>query len=170
MRVGIASLCLLLAGYANADWFGHFSRANCVNNESITFMPGSWYEHAVISWHYIPDEESDEEYPDLHFAGDKDPIWCSSFPNCPEGNAFEDALCVPSDNCLWPLTVNWPAGRWAAIHSVVNLGLTAGKDFKVPLDWAVEGRHTIVYGWFYGIPIYQIFNTGPETGCNAGPF
>lgn len=147
----VASIVLLYTSSAFADLTGHFSRANCFNNESITFIPLDPGHRAVISWH--------TESGTTHYAGDEDPVFCSS-PPCPTGNLLEDARCEIGDNCLWPYSYHTITGRWAAIHN------TSGFDNETTTGWTVQGRHTQFFGSVFGVPVYYVTNSGPVTDCN----
>lgn len=152
-KIILASLISLSPPMVYADLTGHFSRANCVtNNESITFTPFDPFYRGVISWHTYKGV--------THYAGHEDPTYCSSSP-CPTSpSIYEDAICQVSDNCLWPLVRHTVTGRWAAIHSI--FGLDAGSR----TEWVVEGRHTTLYGYYYGMPVYSIYKSPQVTDCN----
>lgn len=149
-------IVVLAPSLSAADMTGHFSRANCVNNESITFTPlRTQFPAAVISWH-TPD------WGLLHYAGHEDPNVCALQP-CPTNpNPLEDATCYTHDFCGWPMTTNW-SGRWAAIHNVSlsdqNNGFQTG-------PWTVEGRHVVYTGPLFGNPTAVVIESGPETDCN----
>ncbi|MBL4708476.1 MAG: hypothetical protein JKY48_08575 [Flavobacteriales bacterium] len=149
----VLTALIFLTGAAQAELTGDFSRANCVtNNESITFRPFDPFYRVVISWHTLNGV--------THYAGDEDPLYCSS-SSCPTSpSALEDARCEASDNCLWPYSFHTVTGRWAAIHSIYGL------DSESTTDWTVEGRHGILYGFYYGIPIYTVNRSLPTTDCN----
>ncbi|MEQ9003865.1 MAG: hypothetical protein RIE74_09890 [Pseudomonadales bacterium] len=144
-----------------AEEADEFSRANCFNNESITydfFAPPK--QMVVISWH------TDTNNGVTHYAGSSDPIGCNGFlwppgvPNpCPKGNLVESSYCTFDQNCLYPYT--WRT-RHAGIHN-----LTDGVPLPgISSRWIVEGRHSYYLGSLFGIPIAVIQNTGPETDCN----
>lgn len=142
---------------AEAQITGDFSRANCVtNNESITFLPGNPFLRGVISWHRPTSGF-------LHYAGHEDPVSCAG-ATCPTSpNVLEDAICYTFDACLWPLVTHPITGRWAGIHNLYGLDKDTGFGTG---PWTVEGRHTVFYGYYYGIPIYTINQTGPVTDCS----
>lgn len=149
------SFAVLATASTEADVTGHFSRANCINNESITFLPLAPLSMAVISWHKKPAPQ----YYEGHYAGDEDPVACS-IPTCPTSPGWdEDARCEESDNCLWTFSFHTLSGRWAAIHRVSGLDSDAS-------SWTSEGRHVIWLGEVFGIPLYQVIDSGPETDCN----
>lgn len=147
---------------AHAAVLGDFSRANCINNESISYFPGDTFnQRAVVSRHYPASGTP-------HTAGDEDPTYCAS-PPCPVSPSWrEDALCYSEDYCLWSVHFARPfagfdIGRWAALHS--TSGLDASSPFHTP-PWTVEGSHATIL-WAFGYPLYTSTDTGPETGCNV---
>ena len=149
----LLTVLFFLSATALAESTGDFSRANCAtNNESITFNPFDPFYRAVISWHTLNGV--------THYAGDEDPVYCTG-GLCPTSpSIWEDARCEISDNCLWPLSYHTVTGRWAAIHNIY------GQDSQSLTDWTVEGRHTILFGYYYGIPIYTVNRSLPQTDCN----
>lgn len=160
MRKKICVLLLVFfATTAHAQLTGEFSRANCVtNNESITLIPFDPFQRAVVSWHR-PSSGSSL----LHFAGHEDPLACAS-PPCPTSpGPLEDAICFPSDGCLWGVVNHTVTGRWAGIHNL--FGLDADNSIHAG-PWTVEGRHTIFFGVFFTIPIFTVTNSGPVTDCS----
>ena len=49
----LLTLPALSAISAHADVLGDFSRANCINNESISFYPtANYFKRVVVSGHY----------------------------------------------------------------------------------------------------------------------
>jgi hypothetical protein len=152
-----SSLVAILCGgflmpVALADMIGDFSRANCINNESISWWPSFPTYRAVITWHY------DTYLGDLlHFAGDEDPVFCATSP-CPTSNLLNDATCWPWDNCGW--TVHY--GVWfPAVHSTND---APGEPPGSP-RWRVEGRHVTMYSpppWV----VYATVASGPVNNCN----
>lgn len=149
----LVSSMLFFSISLTAEIIGDFSRANCVtNNESITFKPFDPFLRGVVSWHTLDGV--------IHYAGDEDPVMCSTIP-CPTSpSVLEDARCEVSDNCLWPLNYHGITGRWAAIHSIYGL------DDESTTDWVVEGRHFTVFYFFRGLPIYTINRSLPTSDCN----
>ena len=128
-----------------------FSRANCFNNESITY--NYWdppTQRGVISHHV----DTDSGYAE-HFKGSTDPVQCASGPPCP-------TTCTTADACLWP--VKWDT-RHAAIHNFAD---------GVPLPgisdrWSVHGVHVFVLWWEmypYPSPVSIKTYTGPVDDCN----
>jgi hypothetical protein len=89
---------------AAAEEQDEFSRANCFNNESITydfFAPP--FQVQVISWHYDGDNGGL-----VHHVGASDPIWCyGSFGACP-------STCFPWMACGCGIIAST---RMAAIHN-----------------------------------------------------
>jgi hypothetical protein len=138
-------------GVAVADVTGQFSRANCINNESITYYPlGPYYDRGVISWHYDTDDGDA-----LHYAGHDDPFSCNTAPVCPTSGFGEDAKCWPANQCYW-LVEN---AIWLnAVHNDSDDGIVGDR-------WRVEGRHTTIWT-AYPYMTYTIYNSGPETDCN----
>lgn len=125
-----------------------FSRANCFNNESITynyFAPPQW--RAVISWHY--DTHNNNA---VHLIAHAKPISCFGqySSNCP-------TVCTPAMNCLYPLTQDT---RHAGIHNVYDGVPIPG----VTTRWRVHGYHNTTYTNF-GFPIGIVTQTD-AVDCN----
>jgi hypothetical protein len=150
----IAAAFAFFAGIAgplatHAEEWDEFSRANCFNNESITydFFYG-YLEGAVISWHY--DSEADGE---VHYVGHAPPVSCwgqSTIP-CP-------TTCYPNTSCLWPIV---RSDRLAAIHNVADGVPLPGLSTR----WHTRGYHNHWFGWVYGVPIYFVTETD-ASDCN----
>lgn len=126
-----------------------FSRANCFNNESITydfFAPP--FMGTVISWHY--DTENGNA---VHYVGASNPTYCYGQPSnsCP-------STCVASTGCYWPILTG---NRFAAIHNVEDNVPLPGLSSR----WRTEGYHTHYFGVIYGIPIYYVSWTN-AVDCN----
>ncbi len=144
-----------------ADDVDQFSRANCFNNESITYdyFAPPWYG-AVVGHHY--DQWNGNH---IHYVGHDDPIACYGNFNPPPGLCpsspgwYEDAKCELWQQCFFPLGYS---NAFKAIHNVSdNVGTP-----EIPVTrWRTVGLHNHYYGEFFGVPV-QIVDQTEATDCN----
>lgn len=130
-----------------------FSRANCFNNESITFSVFTTYDGNVISKHI-----DNEAFGEVHWTGGSLPVICYGFfsSNCP-------STCYITTGCLYPILEN--RTRIAAIHNIAD-----GVPFPTPpwvtsSRWRVEGSHYNYLGMLFDEPFYFVTYTS-ATDCN----
>jgi len=130
---------------ARSDDYDYFSRANCFNNESITYNYWSPPEYrAVASQHY--DTENNNA---MHTTCDQLPVSCLLGQPCPNS-------CTVLDQCMCGYTQNT---RHAAIHMGEE-----GSLFNWPWSdrWFVRGGHSF---WAPGAWPYTYVTQA--TDCNG---
>jgi len=148
---------LLFAGLPLASADDEFSRANCFNNESITFSIFSTYDGNVISQHFDRDNGNT-----VHYVGASVPAFCYGWVStaCP-------TTCVESDLCLWEIL--YGRNRMAAIHNTEDavawpLFTQIGAVVQSS-RWRVVGKHTHFLGYLFDEPIYYVATT-EAVDCN----
>lgn len=138
----------LISFVAGAEEVDQFSRANCFNNESISydFFAPAW-RGGVISHHF--DSESGNA---VHFVGHAAPIRCyGNQTSCP-------STCTPAMQCLWPIIT---ANRMAAIHNVEDGVPIPG----VTSRWRTKGYHNHTIPAPFPFPVYYVVET-EAVDCN----
>lgn len=119
-----------------------FSRANCFNNESITYNywdPPEW--RGVYSWHYQLGVKK-------HYVTENPP----DIMTCYAGGAGNHM--VSGLYCLHYMTL---ATRHAAVHGAFASSEPNPDGTMVPgfsTDWYVEGVHAVWYPGFGGFNVY----------------
>lgn len=151
-RRTVAACVLALSSAAiGAEEIDEFSRANCFNNESISYdlFAPAW-RGGVISHHF--DTENGNA---VHFVGHTAPIRCyGNQTNCP-------STCTPQMQCIWPpITSN----RMAAIHNVEDSVPVPG----VTTRWRTKGYHNHTIPAPFPFPVYYVVET-EAVDCNLRP-
>jgi hypothetical protein len=134
---------IAVATAAGAEEVDEFSRANCFNNESISydyFAPA--FKGQVISWHY--DTQNGNA---VHYVGASNPVVCyGQYSNsC-------SATCTAAMSCRWPLLYQ---NRMAAIHNVQDGVPLPGLSTR----WHTHGYHNHTFGYLYGFFVYYVAET-----------
>lgn len=133
----ILFLLLMLSTVAMAEEADEFSRANCFNNESITynyFDPPEW--RAVFSWHF-------ENGIRRHYVTENPivPSECNPNPNCAQGYCNMDGQA-----CLHYITVaTWHGG----VHGLFNSS-EPNPDGNLWPGFTEKWRSDGVHGWLVG--------------------